>query len=178
MKEQWKPVPYAPYGERYSISSMGRVRVNAISIYSKNKTEFLKPCRGKREGKGYQQVTLYHSGQAKCVAIHQMVALAFIGPPPFDGAIVCHKNDCKTDNVAYNLEWGTHKTNAATRELIGNSLRGEINGNSKLTEETVRAIRREYAAGQLTQRQLSERFGVCKATIYGVATRRWWKHVR
>jgi hypothetical protein len=107
-----------------------------------------------------------------------MVAIAFLGPPPFEGALVCHKNDCKTDNIAANLEWGTNKSNALTRETIGNSTRGEKNGMAQLNAEKVRYIRSCYAAGNVTQRQLAEEVGVKVGAIGCVLRRATWKHVR
>lgn len=175
MRELWKPVPYEPFGSRYSISNIGRVRVDQVSRYSANKTEFLKSAANKR---GYLQVTLYYQGHVKCISIHQMVALAFLGPPPAADSIVCHKNDCKTDNISVNLEWGTNKSNALTREMIGNSTRGEKNGMSQLNAEKVRRIRARYAAGGVTQCRLAEEFGIKVGAIGCVLRRATWRHVR
>jgi hypothetical protein len=54
---------------------------------------------------------------------------------------------------------------------------GESNGQSKLTEVLVRAIRKAYAAGGVTQAQLAVQYGVSKALISFVVTRRSWRHV-
>jgi len=40
------------------------------------------------------------------------VALAFIGPPPFEGAEVCHKDGFHHNNHYSNLRWGTQASNA------------------------------------------------------------------
>lgn len=180
MEEMWKPVPYEPFDKVYSVSNLGRVKPNVVSRYSKNKAEFLKPVMSKarKSGSGrYPIVTLYADGKSKCAFVHQMVALAFIGPKPFPDAIVCHKDDVKTNNRADNLEWGTHKSNAETRESIGVSSRGEGNGHARLTEDDVRAIRTRYAQGGITQGELAQEFGVYPTNIHHIVVRRTWRHV-
>lgn len=42
---------------------------------------------------------------------HQLVALTFIGPPPFEGAEVCHKDGFHHNNHYSNLRWDTHAAN-------------------------------------------------------------------
>lgn len=42
---------------------------------------------------------------------HQLVALAFIGPSPFEGAEVCHKDGFHHNNHYSNLYWGTSENN-------------------------------------------------------------------
>lgn len=56
--------------------------------------------------------------------------------------------------------------------------RGSEHGNAKLTEQSVREIRRRYAAGGITQRQLAEAYGVVAGTINFVLQNKQWKHVR
>lgn len=174
MPEIWKPVPYTPFESAYEISDLGRVRPVKPSRYSKNRTKVLAALPSPR---GYLHVSLYAGGRHKTASIHRMVAEAFLGPPPFSGALVCHKNDVKTDNRACNLEWGTNQSNAATREAIGKSSRGVGNGRALLTEDDVRAIRTLYDAGGTTQQALAERFGVDQTIISKVVRRVSWKHV-
>jgi hypothetical protein len=55
--------------------------------------------------------------------------------------------------------------------------RGNDNHNAVLNPETVRALRRDAAAG-MTQRALGKKYGVCPSTARKVARREAWKHVR
>lgn len=48
--------------------------------------------------------------------------------------------------------------------------------NSKLTDDDVRAIRREFASG-VTKRQIAERFGVSRFNIHLIVTHKTWRHL-
>lgn len=62
--------------------------------------------------KGYLKVGLLRGGIRSHIAVHRLVALAWL--PPVNGATqVNHKNGVKTDNRAQNLEWCTPKQNIA-----------------------------------------------------------------
>jgi hypothetical protein len=43
--------------------------------------------------------------------IHRLVAEAFHGPPPFDGAIAMHNDENAANDRANNVRWGTQKKN-------------------------------------------------------------------
>lgn len=174
MEEIWRPVPYQPFDKAYSVSNLGRIRPNVVSRYSKNKAEFLKPGT---TPKGYLVVTLYYNGMSKWCQVHRLVALAFLGEPPMPEHVVCHKDDCKSHNSIDNLEWGTTKHNAATREAIGKTSRGIGNGRAHLTEDDVRAIRRTYAAGGISQTALAAVYGVEQTRISSIVLGKSWRHV-
>lgn len=55
-------------------------------------------------------------------------------------------------------------------------LSGARNGAARLDEESVREIRRTYAAGA-TQIQLASRFGVSQATVSQIIRRKTWTHL-
>lgn len=54
---------------------------------------------------------------------------------------------------------------------------GEKHHNSKLTEALVVEIRRAYAAGEGSHRELGKRFGIHRTAIYAVVTWKTWAHV-
>jgi len=55
--------------------------------------------------------------------------------------------------------------------------RGEQNNQAKLTEATVREIRSTYAAGGVTQKELAERFGVSRESVWNILNGKTWSHV-
>lgn len=63
------------------------------------------------------------------------------------------------------------------RQVIGDHRPRVGQGNVKLTEAQVREIRRRYAAGGVTHRQLGDRYGVSGVTIFLVVNRRTWSHI-
>jgi hypothetical protein len=99
LKLEWRTVPGF---ERYEVSSLGHVRRGF---------KLLKQTKHKA---GHLSVTLYSDdGDQWRVGVHRLVALAFIGLPPRDKPLACHKNGRPWENVATNLYWGDHIENAA-----------------------------------------------------------------
>jgi hypothetical protein len=56
----------------------------------------------------------------------------------------------------------------------GGEIREPLDRGAKLNPELVRNIRREYAAGGVTQLELGARYGVGESSIYAVVTGRTW----
>lgn len=100
------------------------------------------------------------------------------GPIP-DGMFVCHKCDNKTCVNPNHLFLGSHQDNMKDRNSKGRQakLTGILNGQSKLTEEQVLAIRSFYATGSYTQTELGERFGVSHQQIGYIVNRKLWTHI-
>lgn len=88
------------YEREYAVTEDGKV-------WSYKTKKFLKP--GKHKG-GYLQIALWHNNQPKYHFIHRLVAEAFI-PNPNDLPQINHKDEDKTNNNVWNLEWCTRKYN-------------------------------------------------------------------
>ena len=71
---------------------------------------------------------------------------------------------------------GTHADNAADMVARGRSLKGERNHLSKLTDNIVRRIRREFKPGMSAK--LARKYGVTDVAILLAAKGKTWKHVR
>lgn len=55
--------------------------------------------------------------------------------------------------------------------------RGSDHALAKVTEDQVREIRRRYAAGGCTQRELGQEFGLSQTHVSGIIGRRKWHHL-
>lgn len=93
----WKPIPGFL---DYEVSERGDVRRGPGQ---------LKPER--TQGNGRKRFSLSKGGRLFRMKAHQLVALAFIGPSPFEGAEVCHKDGFHHNNHYSNLYWGTSENN-------------------------------------------------------------------
>ena len=99
MEEIWNNIE--GYDGKYQVSNLGRVRNTQKNIIMTDR----------KRGKGYMAVTLTdYTGKHKDYYIHRLVANAFI-PNPDKLSQVNHKDEDKTNNCAYNLEWCDCKYN-------------------------------------------------------------------
>jgi hypothetical protein len=114
MKEEWRAVAGHP---GYEVSNRGRARslprwvnvaasVRAPSYRKHYPGKLLRPIALKSTG--YVQVYLRRRVQ---VTVHRLVAIAFLGPPPFPKAQVNHIDNNRANNRLRNLEWVTPSQN-------------------------------------------------------------------
>ncbi len=110
--------------------------------------------------------------------VHRLVAQTYLGPAPFEGATVNHKNGNKLDNHVDNLEWLSRADNARHQWANGlaNVARGEQAGNAKLTEDDVREIRLLLASGD-SHRTIARKYGISRGPIGRIARGQLWRHV-
>jgi len=173
-REEWRDVN--GYEELYQVSDRGRVKRVARG-HGTHPGRILRPGQHRN---GYLTVMLYRDGKQARVYVHRLVAVAFHGPAP-EGCEVNHRNGDKHDNRTENLEWMTKSENHKhAYRVLGQepiSIKGEANGHSKLTRREVVEIRRLYATGDYTQRELGEMFGVSDVCISLIVRRKRWAHV-
>jgi hypothetical protein len=125
-------------------------------------------------------------GRTRKSFVHRLVAEAFLGPAPFAGALVLHRDDVPTNNVPDNLYWGTHAENVfdakLNRKQAGAPRKrgaqpGEANSSAILTTEQVKCIKGLLGLG-LCGACIARLHGVRKETIYAIAKGRTWSHLR
>jgi len=132
--------------------------------------------KGGLDKDGYRKVILCNgNGARRYVRVQTLVLEAFVGPKP-SGMVSAHRNGIRADNRIENLRWATQKENCADKITCGTAQRGETHPLSKVTEAQVRTIRTRRAAGESLS-VLAAEYGVQKAAICAIATRRTWKHV-
>jgi hypothetical protein len=92
--------------------------------------------------------------------------------------VLHHCDNPQCVNPAH-LWLGTNADNM--RDMIrkgrGNVAGGEDHGSAKLTEKQVIEIRERYAAGNITQHELGNEYGISKQTIGEIIRREIWKHI-
>ena len=103
------------------------------------------------------------------------VAVALDGRDPA-GVCVLHRCDNPPCVNPAHLMLGTMADNTQDMVLKHRGLIGECNGNAKLTEQDVLAIRRRRHAGE-QRKVLAAEFGVSGATVTRVANGEGWRHV-
>jgi hypothetical protein len=105
INEEWRDI--LGFEGRYKVSSLGRVK--SFLEYGKVQERILR--QDIYRGNGYFYVTLYRSnGSKEKHYVHRLVAESFL-PNPNSLPTVNHKDECKTNNRAENLEWVTYAEN-------------------------------------------------------------------
>lgn len=125
---------------------------------------------------GHMMVSLSFAGKRGSYYVHRLILEAFVGPCP-EGMECRHLNGIPNDNRLENLEWSTYQINQMDRAKHGTSNRGERCASSRLTKDQVIKIRKKYAAGKITYRELAEIYEVSQSTVYELITRQTWKHI-
>ncbi len=105
---------------------------------------------------------------------HRRVCEEVNGPPPSDLHEATHS--CGNGHLGCitprHLRWSTHHENMTEMVDHGRSPRGERQGNSKLTAEDVREIRR--LSGRMLQREIAEMFGIAQSHVSLILRRHHW----
>ncbi len=165
--ETWSPVPGSTLG--YEVSSFGRVRNGAGDFITGSKNRgyvMIKPfaAPGSKPNRTY----------GKRVAVHQLVAAAFIGRCP-SGHEIDHGDGFKDNNWVGNLEYVTHLENIRRAEARGarGDRSGVNNGRAKLTYNDVAEIRALLRKG-VSKAQLSRDYGVSDVNISNISSGKLW----
>jgi hypothetical protein len=125
---------------------------------------------------GYVSVHLYRDGRRRTQSVGRLVLLTFVGPCP-EGMEMCHFPDRdKLNNRLENLRWDAVVNNHKDKQLHGTVAKGEANGGSKLTRESVQEIRR-LGELRVSQRVIAKRFGIGQQTVSRICSRKRWKHL-
>ena len=102
------------YEGLYAVTSYGRV-------WSYRSNKFLKPALS---ANGYCVVCFFVNHQNKTMYVHRLVAQAFLANPD-NLPMINHKDECRTNNYIFNLEWCDAKYNnsyGTCRERAGKNI--------------------------------------------------------
>lgn len=176
-EEIWKPIPGF---SRYEASNLGNLR--SINYKNSGKKVVLKPSF--YDGYG-QTVLLNDEPKYKNIRVHRIIALAFFGKSDLE---VNHKDGIKSNNRIENLEYVSRSENQlhAYKMALQEPMRGEKNGNSKLTEAQVLEIR-AYAKSKgryYGRKALAEKYGISETYIKEIVNssrknrKNAWEHIK
>lgn len=161
----WKPV--RGYGGAYLVSDEGEV-------WSEHRQRCLTPSEDRS---GYLTVLLSKGGSTRRHFVHVLVMQAFGARKPSSRYEVAHCDGYNQNNAIENLQWKTKKQNAVDRQDHGTENIGENNPRSKLTTSDVARIRRLYEAGERTQQDIADEYGVSRAQISHIIRGKRWRHL-
>lgn len=170
--ECWQAV--TGYEGLYDVSNLGRVKsLEKVRVQRGRhptpyenlyKERLLTPS-----GAPYLMVGLHKDGGVERVLVHRLVAQHFC--PNLDFKLeVNHIDECKTNNLASNLEWCTRRENALHSVK---KFRGSNSGTAKLDEASVLKIV-ELLKNAWTQIDIAEQFGVTNHTIHKIKCGKNW----
>lgn len=138
------------------MSDLGRVR--SIRI--------LKPSTRKKGG--YVALSIRQNGcSSSTKVVHRLVAEAFI-PNPEGKPDVAHRNGIRTQNDVENLRWSTELENSFDRVAHGTH-------GFKLTLDQASEIKRLHFNGELSRKQIAEKFGVSLTMVTLIINGKRWK---
>ena len=170
---RWVDIPR--WELRYKISENGDVQSKDMQVNAKGGATAIRQGRilsPVRKNNGYLCVTLTDGINRPQIAIHRLVARAFIGECPI-GLHVLHGDGNKSNNHFTNLRYGTPADNHEDTKRHGRRLFGEKSPVAKLDTEAVIHIRTSSRNGV----ELAKMYNVSAAHISAVRRRRIWKHI-
>lgn len=141
--EEWRPV--VGYVGLYEVSSCGRVR--RLETVIKHNKGGLRKWNGRMlklvlRNKWYYFVSLCKDGIRRDLAVHKIVAEAFI-PNPNNYQYIDHIDTDRTNNNVSNLRWCTNKMNQNNPITLVNKSKAQINNpnrSKKINQYTLDGI--------------------------------------
>lgn len=132
----------------------------------------------RKQWKGYEQFNLYQDGHCFTFTVGRLMLITFVSEPPFPNAQAMHKDGNTLNTNLDNLEWANLSTThgAGIIRNGGAFIWGEDLNHSKLTPETVKDIREDFAAG-VSKSEIIKKYGVTRRTIERAVKREAWKQV-
>lgn len=168
--EEWKPITGF---QSYEVSSHGRVR----RVVGGRGAQIGRILRPKRHRHGYAIYDLSQNDLVTRMTAARAIALAFHGLPPSDKHQAAHGDGDPTNDVVWNIRWATPKENAADADLHGRRRRGDRHQNSKLSDASVRRLRKRRKEGATFQ-ALALEFGVSVSNAFEANEgKRQWGHL-
>lgn len=123
------------------------------------------------DGSGYMTWYSVDPDKQRSMKVHRLLAVAMYGTDAVVGKHAHHENGIPWDNRPDNIELkrpSEHHSHHST---------GESHSQAKLSKQDVEEIDRLLKEGELTQIEISDRFGVSASLITAIKTGRNWTHI-
>jgi Mor family transcriptional regulator len=118
------------------------------------------------------------NGVSKQYLVHQMVAIAFLGPYPEVRNMINHKDGNKRNSHIENLEYVTHSENCIhSRDVLGNNRQGEKCPTAKLSETQALDILSHWESGLHTYQEIAEKFNTSVPNVCNIVNKHTWTHL-
>lgn len=168
ISQKWKPIYLDGKLSEYLIGDQGY-------IWSKYINRVMKPSPN---SDGYLTTVLTMDGKRYTVAIHRLVAIAFI-PNPLNLPEVNHINGNKLKNDTSNLEWTTHQDNMihANKTGLRSKIIGSDNPNNKYSPELIHQVC-QLLSNWWSVRDIEKELGVPKNIIKNIICGKSWTSIR
>lgn len=182
--EIWKPVNDPRIEEPLEASDRGRIR-RCGHTYMRRGRAGVAPyatTRGPRLAlvfyqQGYPYVNIKMDGYTRGIAVHILVCTAFHGPRPAPEIEAAHEDGDRMNPLPGNLSWKTSKQNQADKKRHGTLAEGVKCPLAKMTDDKVRAARKDWDEGAWFVTDLAAKYGVTRATMGKIINGKAWKHV-
>jgi hypothetical protein len=113
----------------------------------------------------------------KTYTAHRFSYRAFVGEIP-NALHVLHKCDVRGCVNPDHLFLGTNVDNIKDRSAKGRSAKGDRSPQAKLCRSQVLEIRKAYSAGNVTQKDIANAYGVSRSLVSAIVRREVWDHLR
>lgn len=147
--EEWRTIEGYP---DYQVSNHGRIK-----SFRRGNGRILRPGKTDR---GYLNVTLFSDAGYTTFTVHGLVAETFLGrrPANYD---VNHRDGCKTNNAASNLEYTTRRENLRhANEVLGLNIRIQ-----KLNEVEILSVIELINTPEVTLDAIAKQFNVSLSCV-------------
>lgn len=141
-----------------------------------NKVDKTKECwdwDGTGDIRGYGYITVTNP---KRIGVHRLSWMIHNGPIPAN-LVICHKCDSPCCVNPSHLFLGTQADNMADRVAKGRGYIRQAYVTAKLTSDQIKEIRSAYSPRKITQKILSEKYGVTRENIHYILKGKSWRHL-
>lgn len=145
-----------------------------IASVNKGKWRWKKPVKNKN---GYLYVTFWDrkNDRIETHLIHRLVAKHFLNHAD-ESLDVAHLDGNKTNNTYKNLKWCTRKENESHKVIHGTKAKGVTNGQAKLCDRSIEAIKKLVKEEKWTQKKVATLFRVSQQNISAILQGKSWHH--